>query len=186
MGPRWVDLLDHIYLLLRTHRTSGDFNPGVQLCGTPITAQVVHGGIMKINVMWIDAQGCVIVGSWSKSSGWDLANPNSGKALLDGQDWGLILWARLYPLYFYILLLSACAFLMLLYEFPNSHLRVFYLPHVFVSGSLPLCLLFHTQFFYRVADGGVVYFYFHKSDVSWHAVLVWTRWVILRFCTYIN
>ena len=88
MGPQWVKFLDYIYLSPRTHRTSGDFNPGVQPRGTPITAKVVHGGIMDINVMWRDAQGCVIVGSWSRSSGWNLANPNDGKAHLDGQDWG--------------------------------------------------------------------------------------------------
>ena len=79
-------MLDYIYLLLRTHHTSGDFNPGVQLRGTPITVEVVHGGIMDINVMWRDAQGCVRVGRWFRSSGWDLENPNDGRAHLDGQD----------------------------------------------------------------------------------------------------
>ena len=80
-----MKLSDYIYLLPRIHRTSGDFNPGVQPCGTSITAEVVHGGVMDINVMWRDAQGYIMSRSWSRSSGWNLANPN-GERAPDGRD----------------------------------------------------------------------------------------------------
>ncbi|KIM47250.1 hypothetical protein M413DRAFT_7795 [Hebeloma cylindrosporum] len=52
----------------------GGFNPGVQLRGTPITAEVVHGGGVDINVMWRDPQGRPVTSSWSKFWGWDLLN----------------------------------------------------------------------------------------------------------------
>lgn len=63
-----------IYVHPRTDgdQISGDFNPGVQLRGTPITAEVVHGGHVDINVMWRDVQGHVVSSSWSKKWGWDL------------------------------------------------------------------------------------------------------------------
>jgi len=53
----------------------GDFKPGVQRWGTPITAEVVQDGDVDINVAWRDARGCFASGSWSKSTGWDLPNP---------------------------------------------------------------------------------------------------------------
>ena len=54
----------------------GDFDPGVQPHGTPISAEVVRKGGVELNVMWRDAQGRVVSRSWSKSLGWDL--PNGG------------------------------------------------------------------------------------------------------------
>jgi len=63
----------------------GDFNPGVQPHGTPISAEVVRGGNVDLTVMWRDADGRAASSSWSKSSGWDLPNrPNERKQLLDG------------------------------------------------------------------------------------------------------
>jgi len=67
------------------NRIIGDFNPGVQPRGTPITAEVVHGGGVDVNVTWRDEEGRVVSRSWSKASGWDLPNPNGGR-LLDGRD----------------------------------------------------------------------------------------------------
>jgi hypothetical protein len=62
-----------------------NFNPGIQPLGTPISAEVVKGGGVELNVMWRDAQGRVVSSSWSGSSGWDLPNcPKDGKKLLDG------------------------------------------------------------------------------------------------------
>jgi len=58
----------------------------MQLRGTPITAEVVQGGDVDINVTWRDARGRFASGSWSKSSGWDLQNANSGREQLDGRD----------------------------------------------------------------------------------------------------
>ena len=78
--------MDYIYLLLRIHRTSGDFNPGVQPQGTPITAEVVQGGVVDINVTWRDTWGRVASSSWSKWSGWELPNPNGGRAPDDGRS----------------------------------------------------------------------------------------------------
>jgi len=63
----------------------GEFNPGVQPRGTPITAEVVNGGGVDINVTWRDEEGRVVSRSWSNSSGWDMPNPNSG-TVLDGRD----------------------------------------------------------------------------------------------------
>jgi NADPH-dependent 7-cyano-7-deazaguanine reductase QueF len=68
-----------------THRILGDFNPGVQPRGTPITAEVVDGGDVNINVIWRDAQGRAVTSSWSKSLGWD-SNRDGGRAPLDGRD----------------------------------------------------------------------------------------------------
>ena len=63
----------------------GDFNPGVQPHGTPISAEVVHGGDVEMNVMWRDAHGRPASSSWSKSSSWDLPKPpNDASHLLDG------------------------------------------------------------------------------------------------------
>ena len=62
----------------------GDFNPGIQPRGTPITAEAVHGGGVDINVTWRDAYGRAVRSSWSKSLGWDL--PNGESELLDGRD----------------------------------------------------------------------------------------------------
>jgi len=64
----------------------GDFKPGVQRRGTPITAEVVQDGDVDINVAWRDARGRFASGSWSKSTGWDLPNPDSGRKQLDGRD----------------------------------------------------------------------------------------------------
>ena len=61
----------------------GDFNPGVQLRGTPITAEIVHGGNVDINVVWRDVQGQVVSSSWSKTWGW--VTSNRGEQLVDGQ-----------------------------------------------------------------------------------------------------
>jgi len=71
-----------------THRILGDFNPGVQPRGTPITAEVVHGGDVSINVIWRDVQGRAVTSSWFKSLGGYLPNSNSddGRAPLDGRD----------------------------------------------------------------------------------------------------
>jgi len=80
-------LLNYIYPWVSTNHILGSFNPGVQPRGTPITAEVVHGGDVDINVMWRDARGRTVTGSWSKSSGWDL--PINGSLPLDGQDWGI-------------------------------------------------------------------------------------------------
>jgi len=66
-------------------RIAGNFNPGVQPRGTPITAEVVQGGDVDLNVTWRDARGRVASASWSKASGWDLPNPNSARRL-DGRD----------------------------------------------------------------------------------------------------
>jgi len=64
---------------------SGDFNPGVQLRGTPIFAEAVHGGDVQLNVMWRDAHGRAMSGSWSTLSGWDLSNrPINGTEIIDG------------------------------------------------------------------------------------------------------
>jgi len=61
----------------------GDFNPGVQPSGTPISAEVVRGGNVDITVVWRDAYGRAASSSWSKSSGWNLPNrPNDGSQLL--------------------------------------------------------------------------------------------------------
>ena len=58
---------NYIYLRTDEDHIVGGFEPG-----TPITADVVYGGQVDINVTWRDAQGCAMSGSWSKASGWDL------------------------------------------------------------------------------------------------------------------
>jgi len=66
------------------HNALGDFNPGIQTRGTPISAEVVHGGDVEINVLWRDARGHAVSSSWSSSSGWDRPKgPNDGSQLLD-------------------------------------------------------------------------------------------------------
>ena len=94
MALWWAVFLNYIYLSMtrRPHRISGDFNPGVQPRGTPITAEVVHGGSVSINVIWRDAQGRAVTSSWSKSLGWYLphSNRDDGGAPLDGRDWGVL------------------------------------------------------------------------------------------------
>jgi len=70
----------------RTRRILGDFYTSVQPRGTPITAEVVRGGTVGINVTWRDEEGRVASRSWSKSSGWDLPNTNGGGATLDGRN----------------------------------------------------------------------------------------------------
>jgi len=62
----------------------GEFNPGVQIPGTPITAEVVHGGSVAINVIWRDVYGQVVSGSWSKTRGW--VTSNRGEQLVDGRN----------------------------------------------------------------------------------------------------
>jgi len=58
---------------------------GVYPRGTPISAEVVHGGDVEINVMSRDAHARAVSRSWSTSSGWDLPNrPNNRTELLDG------------------------------------------------------------------------------------------------------
>jgi len=76
-----------VYLSMnwRADHILGFFNPGVQPRGTLITAEVVHGGDVDINVTWRDARGCVASGSWYRVSGWDLPNSNGGSHL-DGRD----------------------------------------------------------------------------------------------------
>ncbi|KIM47266.1 hypothetical protein M413DRAFT_7801 [Hebeloma cylindrosporum] len=68
--------------------TLGHFDAGVQPRGTPITAEVVHGGDVGINVIWRDALGRVASASWSKSSGWDVPNSDGGlhAPVPDGRD----------------------------------------------------------------------------------------------------
>ena len=62
----------------------GDFNPGVQVRGTPISAELVRGGNVDITVIWRDASGRVASSSWSRSSGWDPPNrTNDRNRLLD-------------------------------------------------------------------------------------------------------
>ena len=89
MAPWRAEFLNYIYLSMtrRTHRILGDFNPRVQPRGI-VTAEVVHGGSVSINVIWRDAQGRAVTSSWSKSLGWYLPNPNRdyGRAPLDGRD----------------------------------------------------------------------------------------------------
>lgn len=87
-GPSVSRLLNYIYPWASTNHILGSFNPGVQPRGTPITAEVVRGGDVDINVMWRDARGRTVTGSWSKLSGWDL--PINGSLPLDGQDWVMI------------------------------------------------------------------------------------------------
>ncbi|KIM36574.1 hypothetical protein M413DRAFT_289231 [Hebeloma cylindrosporum] len=62
----------------------GDFNPGVQPRGTPISAEVIQGGDVDINVIWRDSRGRAMASSWSKSLGWDILSPNGGRALTVG------------------------------------------------------------------------------------------------------
>ena len=69
-----------------THRILGEFNPGVQPRKTPITAEIVHGGHVDVNVMWRDEQGRAVSTSWTEGSGWDLPNANGGRTQLDGRD----------------------------------------------------------------------------------------------------
>jgi hypothetical protein len=69
-----------------THLILGGFNPGVQPRGTPITAEVVQGSDVDINVTWRDALGRVASASWSESSGWDLPDSNGGRAPQDGHN----------------------------------------------------------------------------------------------------
>jgi hypothetical protein len=65
----------------------GDFDPGVQPRGTPISAEVVRGGDVDITVMWRGADGRAASSSWSKSSGWDLPNrPNDGNKPLNAPE----------------------------------------------------------------------------------------------------
>jgi len=73
-----VSKVSHFYLSMNqyTHRILGFFNPGVQPRGTPITAELIHGGGVDINVTWRDEAGRVASRSWCKSSGWDLPNAN--------------------------------------------------------------------------------------------------------------
>jgi hypothetical protein len=79
--------LNYVYPWTDSNPLSGDFNSGVQPRGTSISAEVIHGGDVDINVIWRDARGRAVTSSWSKSSGWDLTSPNdSGKAPRDGQD----------------------------------------------------------------------------------------------------
>lgn len=67
-----------------THHILGSFNAGMQPHGTPITAEVVHGGDVVVNVTWRNAQGRLMSSSWSKASGWDL--PNGEVQSGDGKD----------------------------------------------------------------------------------------------------
>jgi len=65
----------------------GDFNPGVQTRGTPISAAVTLGYFVSVNVIWRDAHGWVMSSSWSKSFGWDVpTGPIDGIEVLDGKD----------------------------------------------------------------------------------------------------
>jgi len=77
---------NYVYPRTDSDQISGDFNPGVQPRGTFISAEVIHGGDVDINVIWRDARGRAVTSSWSKSSGWDLPSPNGGKAHRDGRD----------------------------------------------------------------------------------------------------
>ena len=59
-----------------TNRILGFFNPSVQPQGTLITAEVVHGGGVDINVTWRDEEGHIASRGWCKSSGWDMPKAN--------------------------------------------------------------------------------------------------------------
>jgi len=74
--------LNYVHPKTGSHLILGGFNPGVQPRGTPITAEVVQGGDVDINVTWRDARGRVASASWSKSSGWDLSDPKGVRELL--------------------------------------------------------------------------------------------------------
>jgi len=74
---------NYIYLRTDEDHILGGFEPGRQPSRTPITADVVYGGQVDINVTWRDAQGCAMSGSWSKASGWDL--PSSEAQRGDGR-----------------------------------------------------------------------------------------------------
>ena len=75
-----------IYVDARTDsdQITGDFNPGVQPRATPITAEVVQGGDMDINVMWRGVQGHVVSVSWSKTWGWSPSNHDVQPAIQAG------------------------------------------------------------------------------------------------------
>jgi len=80
-------LREHLYNFSLKRWVSGNFDPGVQPHGTPISAEVVRGGNVDITVTWRDAHGRAASSSWSKSSGWELPNrPNEREQLqvLDG------------------------------------------------------------------------------------------------------
>ena len=83
-----VSKVSHFYLSMnrRTHRILGLFNTGVQPMGTPITAELVQGGGVDINVTWRDEEGRVAGKGWCKSSGWDLPNANSARRPSDGRN----------------------------------------------------------------------------------------------------
>jgi hypothetical protein len=84
-GSQVSMFLKYVNALMDTdHIVLGDFNPGVQPRGTPITAETVYGGAVDVNVMWRDAQGRVVSSSWSKSSGWDMSNVRAEP--MDGRD----------------------------------------------------------------------------------------------------
>jgi hypothetical protein len=72
----------HVHPRTDSDQILGDFNPGVQLRGTPITAEIVHSGNVGINVMWRDVQGQVVSSSWSKTCGW--VTSHHGEQLGDG------------------------------------------------------------------------------------------------------
>ncbi|KIM47268.1 hypothetical protein M413DRAFT_440729 [Hebeloma cylindrosporum] len=79
-------LRERYYIPNATHWPFGDFHPGVQPRGTPITAEVVLGGDVYLNVMWRNSQGRAVVSSWSAASGWEMPNSNGGGTTLDGRD----------------------------------------------------------------------------------------------------
>ena len=78
----WVLKL-HLSVDRRRSIIVGGFHPGRQPSRTTITADVVSGGEVDINVTWRDAQGCAVSSSWSKTSGWN--HPSSEAQRGDGR-----------------------------------------------------------------------------------------------------
>ena len=139
-GSSVSGFLNYVDRWTGTHLILDGFNPGMQPRGTPITAEVVQGGDVDINVIWRDAQGRVASSSWSKSSGWDLPDSDGGRAPEDGRGWG-----HYYCLAYIALgsISSAQVLVLSLCSVPISKASsiLFFLAHLLfalVSGYLPL------------------------------------------------
>jgi hypothetical protein len=80
-----LHLRESFYDFSKRRWVLGDFKPGVQPRGTPITAEVAPGGGGEILVTWRAADGRAVSSNWSKSSGWDL--PISRSEVLSGWEY---------------------------------------------------------------------------------------------------